>query len=172
MPLKYEPGTTWWYSRATDVLGRLVEVVSGMTLEQFFQQRILQPLDMKDTSFTVNPCSASRFAQPFDSDREGLILQYTNPLKPVKFEAGGQGLTSTVRDYARFLQMMLNGGELDGTRILGRKTVELMTMDHVGDVVDHFRAVGGASVTVSSADYVFGAESAAYAALLRELGLG
>ena len=137
VPLKYEPGTTWWYSRATDVLGRLVEVVSGMTLEQFFQQRILQPLDMKDTSFTVNPCSASRFAQPFDSDREGLILQYTNPLKPVKFEAGGQGLTSTVRDYARFLQMMLNGGELDGTRILGRKTVELMTMDHVGDVVDH-----------------------------------
>jgi CubicO group peptidase (beta-lactamase class C family) len=137
LPLKYEPGTTWQYSRSTDVLGRLVEVVAGMTLEQFFQERILKPLDMKDSSFNVAPGKADRFAQPFDKDREGRILQYTNPLKLVEFEAGGQGLTSTVRDYARFLQMMLNGGELDGVRILGRKTVELMTMDHIGDRIDH-----------------------------------
>jgi CubicO group peptidase (beta-lactamase class C family) len=137
LPLKYEPGTTWWYSRSTDVLGRLIEVVSGMSLGEFFQQRILAPLAMKDTAFAVAPQSVARFVEPFNRDKEGLILQYTDPTKPVKFEAGGQGLTSTVTDYARFLQMLLNGGALDGTRILGRKTVELMTMDHIGQAIDH-----------------------------------
>jgi CubicO group peptidase (beta-lactamase class C family) len=137
LPLKYEPGTTWWYSRSTDVLGRLIEVVSGMTLGEFFQKRILAPLDMKDTAFQIASGKTSRLAQPFDSDRKGLILQYTDPTQPVKFEAGGQGLTATVRDYARFLHMMLNRGALDGNRILGAKTVELMTMDHVGQAVDH-----------------------------------
>lgn len=136
LPLKYEPGSTWFYGRSTDVLGRLIEVVSGVTLETFFQQRILGPLGMKDTSFRVVQGKADRLAQPFARDREGLILPYTDPLGGVLFEAGGQGLTSTVRDYARFLQMLLNKGELDGVRILGRKTVELMTMDHVGDAVD------------------------------------
>lgn len=137
LPLKYEPGTTWWYSRATDVLGRLIEVVSGMSLGQFFQQRILGPVNMPDTAFTVAPSHVARFVEPFNQDKEGLILQYTDPTRPVKFEAGGQGLTSTVMDYARFLQMMLNGGTLDGKRILGRKTVELMTMDDIGQVIDH-----------------------------------
>jgi CubicO group peptidase (beta-lactamase class C family) len=137
LPLKYEPGTTWWYSNSTDVLGRLVEVVSGMTLGEFFQKRISGPLGMTDTAFQVAPSNVARFAEPFDSDRKGLILQYTDPTKPVKFEAGGQGLTSTAMDYARFLQMMLNSGRLDGTNILGSKTVELMTMDHVGQAIDH-----------------------------------
>ncbi len=137
LPLKFEPGTTWWYSRSTDVLGRLVEVVSGMTLGEFFEARISKPLGMRDTAFRVAPGKTTRFAEPFDDDKKGLILQYTNPTRPVKFEAGGQGLTSTVMDYARFLHMLLNGGELDGKRILGRKTVELMTMDHVGQVYDH-----------------------------------
>ncbi len=136
LPLKFEPGTTWWYSRSTDVLGRLVEVVSGMTLGEFFEARISKPLGMRDTAFRVAPGKATRFAEPFDDDKKGLILQYTNPTRPVKFEAGGQGLTSTVMEYARFLHMLLNGGELDGKRVLGRKTVELMTMDHVGQVYD------------------------------------
>ncbi len=136
LPLKFEPGTTWWYSRSTDVLGRLVEVVSGMTLGEFFEARISKPLGMRDTAFRVAPGKTTRFAEPFDDDKKGLILQYINPTRPVKFEAGGQGLTSTVMDYARFLHMLLNGGELDGKRILGRKTVELMTMDHVGQVYD------------------------------------
>jgi CubicO group peptidase (beta-lactamase class C family) len=137
LPLKFEPGTTWWYSRSTDVLGRLVEVVSGMTLGEFFEARITKPLDMSDTAFSVAPGKTSRFVEPFDDDKKGLILQYTDPTKPVKFEAGGQGLTSTVMDYARFLHMLLNGGQLDGKRVLGSKTVELMTMDHIGQVFDH-----------------------------------
>jgi CubicO group peptidase (beta-lactamase class C family) len=136
LPLKYEPGTTWWYSRSTDVLGRLVEVVSGMTLGEFFEKRITRPLGMDDTAFQVAPHKVSRFVEPFDDDKKGLILQYTDPTKPVKFEAGGQGLTSTVMDYARFAHMLLNGGALDGSRILGRKTVELMTTDHVGPGID------------------------------------
>ncbi len=136
MPLRYEPGTTWWYSHATDVLGRVVEVVSGMTLGQYFEQRILRPWSMKDTAFQLASGKAGRLAQPFDDDRKGLILQYTDPTKPVKFEAGGQGLTSTVMDYARFAHMLLNGGALDGQRILGRKTVELMTTDHMGAWID------------------------------------
>jgi CubicO group peptidase (beta-lactamase class C family) len=132
LPLKYEPGTTWWYSRSTDVLGRLIEVVSGMTLGEFFEQRITRPLGMVDTAFQVAPGKVSRLAQPFDDDRKGLILAYTDPTGPVKFEAGGQGLTATVMDYARFAHMLLNGGSLDGARILGKKTVDLMTTDHVG----------------------------------------
>jgi CubicO group peptidase (beta-lactamase class C family) len=137
LPLKYEPGTTWWYSRSTDVLGRVIEVVSGMTLSEFFQKRITGPLGMADTAFQVASSKISRFAEPFDADRQGLTLQYTDPTKPVKFEAGGQGLTSTAMDYSRFLHMMLNRGALDGTRILGSKTVDLMTMDHVGQAIDH-----------------------------------
>jgi CubicO group peptidase (beta-lactamase class C family) len=137
LPLKFEPGTTWWYSRSTDVLGRLIEVVSGMTLGEFFDQRIAKPLGMADTAFQVAPGKAARFAEPFDDDKKGLILAYTDPTKPVKFEAGGQGLTATVMDYARFAHMLLNGGALDGTRILGRKTVELMTTDHIGSAFDH-----------------------------------
>jgi len=134
VPLKFEPGTTWWYSRSTDVLGRLIEVVSGMTLGEFFDRRIAKPLGMADTAFSVAPGKVGRFVEPFDADKKDLILQYTDPTKPVKFEAGGQGLTSTVMDYARFAHMLLNSGALDGQRILGRKTVELMTSDHIGNV--------------------------------------
>jgi CubicO group peptidase (beta-lactamase class C family) len=82
---------------------------------------------MADTAFQVAPGKVSRFAEPFDDDRKGLILLYTDPTKAVKFEAGGQGLTSTAMDYARFAHMLLNGGSLGGTQILGKKTVELMT---------------------------------------------
>ena len=137
LPLRNEPGTTWWYSRSTDVLGRLIEVVSGMTLGEFFEKRISKPLGMNDTAFRVAPGKVSRFVEPFDDDKKGLILQYTDPTKPVKFEAGGQGLTSTVMDYARFAHMLLGRGALGNTRILGSKTVELMTTDHIGSAYDH-----------------------------------
>ncbi len=136
LPLKYEPGTTWWYSHSTDVLGRLIEVVSGMTLAEFFEKRISKPLGMTDTAFQVAPGKVSRFVEPFDDDKKGLTLLYTDPTKAVKFEAGGQGLTSTVMDYARFAHMLLNHGSLDGARILGKKTVELMTTDQVGPGID------------------------------------
>ena len=136
LPLKYEPGTTWWYSRSTDVLGRLIEVVSGMTLGEFIDKRIAKPLGMGDTAFQVVPGKVGRFVEPFDDDKKGLTLQYTDPTKPVKFEAGGQGLTATVMDYTRFAHMLLNRGSLDGARILGKKTVELMTTDHVGPSID------------------------------------
>jgi CubicO group peptidase (beta-lactamase class C family) len=136
MPLRYEPGTTWWYSHSTDVLGRLIEVVSGMTLGEFVEKRIAQPLKMEDTAFAVAQDKVARFAEPFDGDKEGLILQYTDPTKPVKWEAGGHGLTATVMDYARFAHMLLNKGSLEGQRVLGKKTVELMTMDHVGSVFE------------------------------------
>lgn len=135
-PLRYDPGTTWWYSHSTDVLGRLIEVVSGKTLGQFIEERVAKPLGMEDTAFSVAPDKVKRFAEPFDGDKEGLILQYTDPTKPVKWEAGGHGLTATVMDYARFATMLLNNGALDGQRVLGKKTVELMTMDHVGTVFD------------------------------------
>ena len=137
LPLRYEPGTTWWYSHSTDVLGRLVEVVSGKTLGQFIDERIAKPLKMEDTSFTVAQDKVGRFVEPFDEDKKGLILQYTDPTKPIKWEAGGHGLTATVMDYARFATMLLNKGALDGQRVLGKKTVELMTMDHVGSIFDH-----------------------------------
>lgn len=136
LPLKYDPGTTWWYSRSTDVLGRLIEVVSGMTLGEFFEQRITKPLGMTDTAFRVAPGKVGRFVEPFPKDKEGLILQYTDPTKPIKFEAGGQGLTATAMDYARFAHMLMNGGTLDGKRILGKKTVELMTNDQLGAGID------------------------------------
>ncbi len=137
LPLKYQPGTVWEYGRSTDVLGRLVEVVSGQTLGEFFRTRIFQPLGMVDSGFHVAPGKIKRLAQPLADDHEGLVLKYIDVTSPPSFEAGGQGLTSTAVDYARFLQMMLNGGELDGVRILGSKTVELMTQDHVGDMFDH-----------------------------------
>ena len=137
LPLKFDPSTTWYYSRSTDVLGRLIEVVSGMTLGQFFENRIIKPLGMVDTAFKVAAGNVSRFAEPFTAEKADLTLQYTEPTKSAKFEAGGQGLTSTVMDYARFAHMLLNGGELDNKRILGRKTVELMTTDHIGQVIDH-----------------------------------
>lgn len=129
LPLKFEPGTTWWYSRSTDVLGRLIEVVSGVTLGEFFAKRITGPLGMQDTAFQVASDKVSRFVEPFEDDKKGLILAYTDPTQAVKFEAGGQGLSGTVMDYARFAHMLLKGGALDGQRILGRKSVELLTSD-------------------------------------------
>jgi CubicO group peptidase (beta-lactamase class C family) len=137
LPLSYQPGTTWDYSNSTDVLGRIVEVISGKSLYEFEKERILDPLRMKDTSFYVTDENKQpRIAEPFDNDRKiGNGIAIGDPRVVGKWEAGGQGMLSTTIDYARFLQMLLDGGTLDGQRILGPKTVEYMTADHLGNAV-------------------------------------
>ena len=134
LPLAYEPGTTWDYSHSTDVLGRLIEVVSGKTLYEFEKARILDPLGMKDTSFYVtDKAKQDRIAEPFPNDRSiGVEAEFNDPRVVQKWESGGGGMVGTAMDYARFLQMLLNGGTLDGKRIVGPKTVAYMTADHMG----------------------------------------
>jgi len=137
VPLGYQPGTTWDYSHATDVLGRVIEVVSGTTLYGFDHERILAPLGMSDTSFYVtDKAKQGRVAEPFANDRTiGAGSQFGDPRVEGKYESGGGGMVSTAIDYARFLQMLMNGGRLDGKRILGPKTVAYMTTDHLGSVI-------------------------------------
>jgi CubicO group peptidase (beta-lactamase class C family) len=135
LPLLHHPGTHWEYSRATDVVGRLVEVLSGMPLGDFFERHILVPLGMVDTAFHVPPRHHSRLAEAFAKDPDsGSAVQLLEVRDAPNFQSGGGGLVSTASDYARFLQMLLNGGTFDGCRILSRKTVELMTADHLGPV--------------------------------------
>jgi CubicO group peptidase (beta-lactamase class C family) len=133
LPLMYQPGTVWDYSRATDVLGRLVEVVSGQPLRDFFQTRIFEPLGMVDTGFHVPASQLHRLAEPFAKDPDsGADVKVLDVREPVALDMGGGGLVSTASDYARFCQMLINGGQLGGHRLLSRKTVELMTSDHLG----------------------------------------
>jgi len=133
LPLAYQPGTTWEYSRSTDVLGAVIERVTAQTLDVFLFERILQPLAMKDTGFSVDPAKHARIAEPFavDPDTKAPVL-LPDVRTPPRFLCGGACMVSTAADYYRFLQMLLNGGELEGVRILSRKSVELMTSDHVG----------------------------------------
>ena len=134
-PLQYEPGTVWEYSRATDVLGALVEAVSGETLGNVLQEQIFKPLKMLETGFSVPADKHHRIAEPFKKDPDGGIqLKLINIQDSPKFESGGGGLASTMHDYARFLQFMLNKGELDGVRLLSSHTVDFMTADHLGDM--------------------------------------
>jgi CubicO group peptidase (beta-lactamase class C family) len=137
LPLSYQPGTTWDYSHSTDVLGRLVEVISGKSLYEFERKSILDPLRMGDTSFYVtDQTKQSRIAEPFENDRKiGNGATVGDPRVGGAWESGGGGMVSTAIDYARFLQMLLNGGTLDGQRILGPKTIEYMTSDHLGSAV-------------------------------------
>jgi CubicO group peptidase (beta-lactamase class C family) len=134
VPLAFEPGTTWEYSRGTDVLGRLVEVVAGQSLGEFLAERILRPLGMKDTGFWAQSKAQSRVAQPGPDPDTGKRQDVLNVTQPPRFEMGGAGLVSTAGDYIRFAQMLLNGGELAGERLLGRKTVAWMTADHLGGI--------------------------------------
>ncbi|MBB6095290.1 CubicO group peptidase (beta-lactamase class C family) [Povalibacter uvarum] len=129
LPLAYQPGTTFEYGMSTDVLGRVVEVVSGMDLNRFVVERIAKPLGMNDTAFQLSPQQAARLAEPL-RDPKAPVIGY-NPARPPKWFSGGGGLVSTAHDYARFSQMLLNGGELDGVRLLSRKSVELMTSNHL-----------------------------------------
>ena len=134
LPLAFQPGTTWDYSYSTDVLGRLVEVISHQTLYQFEKERLLDPLGMKDTSFYVtDKGKQDRIVEPFANDRSiGVDAEFNDPRVAQAWESGGGGMVGTAMDYARFCQMLLNGGSLDGKRILGPKTIAYMTTDHLG----------------------------------------
>jgi len=133
LPLMYPPGSVWEYSRATDVLGRLLEVVTGQPLGQHLQQSILGPLAMRDTGFVVPADQHHRIAEPFAHDPDGGVpLRVLDPRRTPTMEAGGGGLMSTAADYARFLQCLLNGGTLEGVRLLSPHTVAFMTSDHLG----------------------------------------
>ncbi len=141
-PLLFEPGSAWGYGLSTDVLGRLVEVISGQTLEAFMTERLFEPLDMVDTHFRVPDAKRERMAVVYRHNATGELERVPDGVvrdghviygidypydEDALMQSGGAGLTSTLRDYSRFLQMVLNGGTLDGRRILSRKTVELMT---------------------------------------------
>jgi CubicO group peptidase (beta-lactamase class C family) len=135
LPLMHQPGARWEYSRSTDVLGRLVEVLSGVSLGEFLETRILKPLGMTDTAFFVPAEHHGRLAEAFPRDPEtDAPVQLVEVKEEPRFESGGGGMVSTALDYARFLQMLLNGGRLDGVRLLSRKTVEYMTADHLGPI--------------------------------------
>jgi CubicO group peptidase (beta-lactamase class C family) len=132
MPLMCQPGAEWNYSRSTDILGRVIEVVSGKTLSAFLGERILAPLQMNETGFHTAQGNASRIAQPFPTDPwTGDKVALFNPLEIPKMESGGGGLVSSAMDYARFCQMLLGGGALDGTRIIGRTTLTFMASNHL-----------------------------------------
>lgn len=133
-PLAEQPGTLWDYGHSTDVLGRVVEVVSGKTLYQFEKEGLLDPLGMNETAFYVaDPAKRPRIAEPMPDDRTlGPATMVTDPMQPRKWESGGAGMVGTVGDYARFAQMLLNGGSLNGRRYLKPETIVLMTRDHIG----------------------------------------
>ena len=138
LPLHGHPGESWQYGFSTDVLGRLVEVVSGQPLDRFIEERICRPLGMKDTSFFLPLEKVGRLANVYGIEGGKLVLKenvansdYVHG--PRKCFSGGAGLLSTIGDYGRLLQMLLNGGELDGVRLLSPKTVELMHANHTGD---------------------------------------
>jgi CubicO group peptidase (beta-lactamase class C family) len=171
LPLANQPGTAWEYGLSTDVLGRLIEVVSGQSLEAFFKARILDPLGMKDTHFTLPEAKRSRLSALYEPGPDGNTIIRTADGPTVKgaliysanlaaqgtngYYSGGAGLLSTASDYARFLQMMLNGGQLDGARILKRESVDAMTRDQIGPLpmwipVHGFRFGFGFGLTIEA----------------------
>jgi CubicO group peptidase (beta-lactamase class C family) len=132
-PLAHQPGTVWEYSLAVDLLGRVVEAASGKRLADFLAQRLFEPLKMQDTGFWVPGAKMDRVAQPLAVDfASGQPIKVIDVSKEPKNDSGGAGGVSTAADYLRFAQMLLNGGQLDGTRVLSRTTVALMTSDHLG----------------------------------------
>ena len=135
LPLAHEPGSVWDYSRATDVLGRLVEVLADAPLGDRLKSAIFDPLGMIDTGFAVPADQHHRLAEPLAVPPEGVALvPVFDPRLPLPAQNGGGGLMSTAADYARFVRMLVGGGQLDGVRLLGRKTVEFMTADHLGPI--------------------------------------
>ena len=135
LPLMYQPGSVFEYSRATDVLGRVLEVVSGQSLQDLLRERLFEPLGMSDTGFTVPEAFHGHIAEPFARDPDGgMQMKVIDVRQDSALASGGGGLISTAIDYARFLQFMLNRGELDGVRLLGPHMVDFMTTDHLGDI--------------------------------------
>ena len=139
VPLFEDPGTRWRYGISTTILGRLVEVWSGMPFDTFLQERVFEPLAMTDTVFRVDPSRADRFGPAYRPGPDGALRPYAIEEVPFTEQPtlieGGVGLVSTVRDYLRFAQMFLNGGELDGVRVLQPETVAMMTVNRVPDAL-------------------------------------
>jgi CubicO group peptidase (beta-lactamase class C family) len=135
LPLEFSPGTRWNYSVSTDVVGHLIEVISGQRLDAYLREHVLQPLGMRDTSFVIADEQLPRFAANYQRQADGSLTLIDDPersqYRECSFFSGGGGLVSTVPDYFRFTAMLRNRGELDGIRLLGRKTVELMTVNHL-----------------------------------------
>ena len=131
LALLYQPGTHWEYSMSTDVLGRVVEVASGMTLDKFIEERITKPLRMGDTGFEVSADKKDRGARPQKEGPKNEVPTIPDVTLKTTWKSGGGGMVSTAADYARFLQMFANGGQLDGVRLISRKTIDLMTADHL-----------------------------------------
>src|SRR5258705_528853 len=145
VPLLYQPGTTWEYSLATDVLGRVVEAASGKRLSEFMSERIFKPLKMDDTAFWVPADKKGRVVEPFEKDPvDGAPIRLIDVSKQPANDSGGAGGVSTAGDYLRFAQMLANGGALDGQRVLSRTTIKHMTADHLGSRVSLAATAGGA----------------------------
>jgi CubicO group peptidase (beta-lactamase class C family) len=134
LPLAEQPGTIWDYGHSTDVLGRIIEVISGKSLLQFAKERLLDPLGMTETEFYVaDPAKWPRIAEPMPEDRAiNPMTQVRDIRKPLRWQSGGGGLVGTIGDYARFAQMLLNGGTYEGRRYLRPETIALMASDHIG----------------------------------------
>jgi CubicO group peptidase (beta-lactamase class C family) len=153
VPLRYQPGERWMYSLSTDVCGRLVEVISGKPFDRYLQETIFDPLDMKDTSFMVAQRKLDRFAANYERQADKTLKLIDDPerstyLKQPTFFSGGGGLTGTTADYLRFCEMLRRGGELDGARILGPRTIDLMRQNHLAGGKDlSAMAIGAFSET-------------------------
>jgi CubicO group peptidase (beta-lactamase class C family) len=133
LPLAEQPGTLWDYGHSTDILGRVIEVVSGKSLYEFERERLLDPLGMTETRFYVADSKRARVAEPLAADRfEGPIAGLADPVLHRRWESGGAGMVGTIGDYGRFAQMLLDRGELEGRRYLKQETVALMTSDQIG----------------------------------------
>jgi CubicO group peptidase (beta-lactamase class C family) len=159
LPLMFEPGTTWEYSMSTDVLGRVVEVVSGGSLAEFFAEQICRPLGMSDTGFAATGERAARLAEPQTDPATGARPPMRNVTRDKRWHSGGGGAVSTAADYLRFCQMLLNGGELDGVRLLAPKTIAHMASDHLPPDVAYgetARPRFGALAPVPEMGYGFG----------------
>jgi CubicO group peptidase (beta-lactamase class C family) len=157
-PLAYAPGTVWEYSRATDLIGSLIERVSGQTLGDFLRERIFTPLKMHDTGFHVPPEQQHRLAEAFAHDPvSGAPIRLLDVRRQRVFESAGGGLVSTAHDYLRFARMLLGGGQLKGRRLLSRKTVAWMTADHLGpDLIRASRVPGASTGYLPGPGYGFG----------------
>jgi CubicO group peptidase (beta-lactamase class C family) len=133
LPLEHQPGTMWDYGHSTDVLGRVIEVISGKSLLQFEKEHLLDPLGMTSTGFFItDPAQRARVAEAMPNDSDYHVGNHIDILKPMKWESGGGGMYSTVADFARFAQMILNGGKLGGKQYLSPKAFKDMTTDHIG----------------------------------------
>jgi CubicO group peptidase (beta-lactamase class C family) len=135
LPLEFSPGTRWNYSVSTDVLGHLIEILAGQRLDAYLREHVLEPLGMRDTAFVVDEGQFPRFAANYERQADGVLKLIDDPARSQyragTFFSGGGGLVSTAPDYFRFTAMLRNRGEIDGIRLLGRKTVELMTVNHL-----------------------------------------